>query len=471
MARHPTPPGSPRARSSRLLFFASAVLAALVVTQPWRPDPSRASRMLLEEEELPGASRQRAGSATVALDAAAAAAAVQLASAAAAAASSSSSSSSSVQAAQQQQQQGGLQGRAACVAAATTGPVPVHGWVKKAGPLPMHLLDGPVTPQRHQAYFRWRDARDDSKRTQQALVDGRLGERACCDAAAALLLPPPPRAAACCGRRGGARAPTPPGAPPPHTLPSAADTPMPTPTSLPCRRVSSERVGRAPPLFPYCRILVNHAYRTLYLKAPKTGSTSLLTLLGTCTGDAETDKPTCFQALQARRAGLRALSAGGPGTRWRARCRAPGMHPGGAALRLSAQPTLVPAACRGPPARRGASTRRCTDAARPLPAACERCADHRHDAGRVRGHVPRLLCVERGAQPLGPRRLLLPHALPLHQARLQGARGLGAGRRRGRVLLRRCRGGCRRLGACRCGPRLLAAGPPCCCRRHAVAPF
>lgn len=53
-----------------------------------------------------------------------------------------------------------------------------------------------------------------------------------------------------------------------------------------------------PPLFPYCRVLVNHRYRTLYLKAPKTGSTSLLTLLGTCTGDKQTDKPTCFEPLQ-----------------------------------------------------------------------------------------------------------------------------------------------------------------------------
>jgi hypothetical protein len=56
-------------------------------------------------------------------------------------------------------------------------------------------------------------------------------------------------------------------------------------------------VGRAPPLFPYCRVLVNHAYRTLYLKAPKTGSTSLLTLMGTCTG-AATDKATCFEPLK-----------------------------------------------------------------------------------------------------------------------------------------------------------------------------
>lgn len=57
-------------------------------------------------------------------------------------------------------------------------------------------------------------------------------------------------------------------------------------------------MGVPPPLFPYCRVLVNHRYRTLYLKAPKTGSTSLLTLLGTCTGDKAVDKPTCFEPLQ-----------------------------------------------------------------------------------------------------------------------------------------------------------------------------
>ena len=58
-------------------------------------------------------------------------------------------------------------------------------------------------------------------------------------------------------------------------------------------------MGRAPPLFPYCRVLVNHRYRTLYLKAPKTGSTSLLTLLGSCNGGAN-DKPTCFEPLVVR---------------------------------------------------------------------------------------------------------------------------------------------------------------------------
>lgn len=185
MARHPTPPGSPRGRQSRLLVLSTAVLAALVVTQPWRPSPSDAYPALLEEEELPGARLQRGRSSTAGPGAAAAVAAVQRAAddgKAAAAASSSSSSS-----AQQQKPDPfrGLQGRAACMAAATTEPVPVHGWVKKAGPLPMHTLDGPVTPQRHQAYFRWRDDKNGSRRTQDVMVDGRLGERRATPAAAA----------------------------------------------------------------------------------------------------------------------------------------------------------------------------------------------------------------------------------------------------------------------------------------------
>ncbi|KAL4434789.1 hypothetical protein ABPG77_005316 [Micractinium sp. CCAP 211/92] len=120
-----------------------------------------------------------------------------------------------------------------CVTAATAGPIPVHGRVQKAGPLPMHLLDGPNTTQRHRAYFAWRDFGTQEERTQEWMVDGKL-----------------------------------------------------------------MRVGSPPPLFPYCRILVNHAYRTMYLKAPKTGSTSLLTLMGTCTGNAATDKPTCFKPLE-----------------------------------------------------------------------------------------------------------------------------------------------------------------------------
>lgn len=102
---------------------------------------------------------------------------------------------------------------------------------------------------------------------------------------------PPPRRRRAPPRRGAVTA-----AQPPHAsaaLPSAAAAPPP----------AAERVGAAPPLFPYCRALVNHRYRTLYLKAPKTGSTSLLTLLGTCTGDELTDKPTCFKPLQVGGAG------------------------------------------------------------------------------------------------------------------------------------------------------------------------
>ncbi len=45
----------------------------------------------------------------------------------------------------------------------------------------------------------------------------------------------------------------------------------------------------------------------MYLKAPKTGSTSLLTLMGTCTGNAATDKPTCFKPLEVGAALLHCL--------------------------------------------------------------------------------------------------------------------------------------------------------------------
>ncbi|KAI3432395.1 hypothetical protein D9Q98_003951 [Chlorella vulgaris] len=125
-----------------------------------------------------------------------------------------------------------LPGRAGCIVNASTMTAPVHGWIVKAGALPMRLLDGPQTLARHQAYFKWRDSGNLSLLMQQATVNGQIAS-----------------------------------------------------------------VGRAPPLFPYCRVLVNHAYRTLYLKAPKTGSTSLLTLMGTCTG-AATDKATCFEPLK-----------------------------------------------------------------------------------------------------------------------------------------------------------------------------
>ena len=68
-----------------------------------------------------------------------------------------------------------LEGRAACVARATTMPAQVHGWVSKAGALPMRLLDGPQTPARHQAYFRWRDSGNQSLLTQEVVVDGKPG--------------------------------------------------------------------------------------------------------------------------------------------------------------------------------------------------------------------------------------------------------------------------------------------------------
>lgn len=70
-----------------------------------------------------------------------------------------------------------LEGRAACIAEATTMPPPVQGWVKKAGALPMRLLDGPQTRARHQAYFRWRDSGNLTLLTQETQVDGQPGAR------------------------------------------------------------------------------------------------------------------------------------------------------------------------------------------------------------------------------------------------------------------------------------------------------
>ena len=69
--------------------------------------------------------------------------------------------------------------RSGCVAAATTSPVAVHGWVRKAGALPMSLLDGPTTKERHQAYYRWRDFGNVTTQTTEVLVDGKPGESSC----------------------------------------------------------------------------------------------------------------------------------------------------------------------------------------------------------------------------------------------------------------------------------------------------
>jgi hypothetical protein len=202
-----TPRGRQLGRVQWLALMASAFCAAVLVTRPSAAPPAW-QRLTVEADSSQGADLQGLTREEAAARAAA-------------------------QAAQTTEQLlSVLQGRPACVAAATTSPIAVHGWVRKAGALPMTLLDGPSTKERHQAYYRWRDFGNVSTQTTEVLVDGR-----------------------------------------------------------------PERVGVPPPLFPYCRVLVNHRYRTLYLKAPKTGSTSLLTLLGTCTGNEQTDKPTCFEPL------------------------------------------------------------------------------------------------------------------------------------------------------------------------------
>ena len=53
-----------------------------------------------------------------------------------------------------------------------------------------------------------------------------------------------------------------------------------------------------PPLFPYCRIFVNHRYKVIYLRSPKAGSTTILNFFGSC-GHANQggDKPTCLEPL------------------------------------------------------------------------------------------------------------------------------------------------------------------------------
>ena len=76
----------------------------------------------------------------------------------------------------------------------------------------------------------------------------------------------------------------------------AAPCPAPKRARVPPRCAGG--VARPPPLFPHCRVFVNHAYRTIYLRSPKTGSTALLELLGSCSQlkDPST-RPTCFEVL------------------------------------------------------------------------------------------------------------------------------------------------------------------------------
>ena len=151
----------PRRQTSRLrwvLTMSTAVALALIVTQPGRSSRERARLLVDHHEDLAGKS-WAGGSAEAAAEQAA-----QVAARTAAEADADASEPK-------------LTGRAACVAAATIDPTPVHGWVKKAGPLPMALLDGPQTLRRHQAYFAWRDAgaSNASLLVREAQVDGKPG--------------------------------------------------------------------------------------------------------------------------------------------------------------------------------------------------------------------------------------------------------------------------------------------------------
>lgn len=159
----------PRRQTSRLrwaLTMSSAIALAVIVTQPGRNSKERA-RLLVEREELAGKSWVD-GSA----EAAAAGEAEQLAAARKAAAAAAEADAEIYEPK--------LTGRAACAAAASIDPTPLHGWVKKVGPLPMGLLDGPQTLRRHQAYFDWRDAgaSNASLLVREAQVDGKPGGQA-----------------------------------------------------------------------------------------------------------------------------------------------------------------------------------------------------------------------------------------------------------------------------------------------------
>ena len=276
-AKH-TPRRGPLSQAQRLAILATAAVCAFLVTRPSSSSSDHPWRLLGEAGGGWGGGGAAGGGA------AAAAAATELT----------------------QELLSKLEGRPACIASATSSPVPVHGWVNKAGPLPMRLLDGPATKARHHAYFAWRDRWNVTEQTREFVVDGQPGE---CSGTCSL--PGAGRWAAVVGCGGRHIAPL----PAPACWRMAADSQPRTACRSPA---CPERVGVAPPLFPYCRILVNHRYRTLYLKAPKTGSTSLLTLLGTCTG-GRSDKPTCFEPLQVSQAGpARAASCRAPLLRRRA---------------------------------------------------------------------------------------------------------------------------------------------------------
>ena len=54
-----------------------------------------------------------------------------------------------------------------------------------------------------------------------------------------------------------------------------------------------------PPAFPHCRVFVNHAYKVVYLRAPKVASTTILDFFGSC-GRPEQggNKTSCLTPLE-----------------------------------------------------------------------------------------------------------------------------------------------------------------------------
>ena len=180
-------------------------------------------------------------------------------------------------------------------------------------------------------------------------------------------------------------------------------------------------------------------------QAPKTGSTSVLTLLGTCTGNNETDKATCFKPLEVgRRLGgvltdrwpLGALrdcgrqAGGGVGARGGVQARPPAARllclcRRARQLRLAWGHGQPPQDAGRPGACRRAATLPLRTPPLLLLRAVFRPSLHTYMrspapaghavAGGLCRHVRSILRVDGGAQPLGARRLLLPHALALHE--------------------------------------------------------